>query len=77
MASKNYYHITITDLVLAFCDNKEYETPDNLSEEVSEAVKAQLELGLDSFLCGFLAAKWRIAQKVHLTEISSRRCEKK
>ena len=61
----------IITLVSTFCNNKEYKRPDNLSEEVSEAIKAQLELGLDCFLCSFLAKQWQLAQKVHLTENSS------
>ena len=45
----------IISLVLAFRNSEDYENPDPLAEEVSEAIDTQLELGLDCFLCGFLA----------------------
>ena len=67
----------ITSLVLTFRDNSEYRKPDTFAALVSNAIDAQLELGLDCFLCGILAKQWRIAQQNHLQETGSRRCEKK
>ena len=61
----------IISLVSAFRNNREFNRPDNLPEEVSDAVRQQQELGLDCFLCGFLTKQWRSAQKVYINDSRS------